>query len=155
MHPREEETFKVIVAEVASLRDEVLELRRGFGGSKVANVPRVILPELHDENTGRIDARKVAEFMGVPLKRFAEGLGLNYKGVHRNPSAGSFQEALRPVKRSLEILHEIFGPKETIRIWLNTAHPDLDGSTSLDTILEGKAFAVTRLLENAWNGLPG
>jgi hypothetical protein len=155
MHPREEETFKVIVAEVAGLRDEVLELRRGFGGSKVANVPRVILPELHDENTGRIDARKVAEFMGVPLKRFAEGLGLNYKGVHRNPSAGSFQEALRPVKRSLEILHEIFGPRETIRIWLNTAHPDLDGSTSLDTILEGKAFAVTRLLENAWNGLPG
>ena len=138
MHPWDEEALKVIVAEVASLRDEVLDLRQGFGAAKVANVPRVILPELHDENTGRIDARKVAEFMGVPLKPLAEGLGLNYKAVHRNPSAGGFQEALRPVKRSLEILHEFFGPKETIRIWLNTPHPDLDGTTSLETILRAR-----------------
>ena len=150
----EEDAFKSIVSEVASLRDEVLELRQGFAASKVATVPRVLLPELHDENTGRINARKVADFMGVPLKPFAEGLGLNYKAVHRNPSASSFQEAIRPVKRSLEILHEFFGPKETIRIWLNTPHPDLDGATSLATILEGKAFAVSRILGNAWNGVP-
>jgi hypothetical protein len=153
-HPWEEDPFKTIVAEVASLRDEVLELRQGFPTSRGADVPRVILPELHDEDTGRIDAQKVASFMGVPLKPFAEGLGLNYKGVHRNPSASGFQEALRPVKRSLELLHEFFGPKETIRVWLNTPHPALDGATSLDTILEGKAFAVSRILENAWNGLP-
>lgn len=152
--PWEEDSFKSIVAEVASLRDEVLELRQGFAGSKAANIPKVILPELHDENTGRIDAQKVADFMGVPLKPLAEGLGLNYKAVHRNPSASGFQEALRPVKRSLEILHEFFGPKETIRIWLNTPHPDLDGATSLDTILEGKAFAVSRILGNALNGVP-
>ena len=74
--------------------------------------------------------------------------------VHRNPSAASFQEALRPVKRSLELLHEFFGPAEAIRVWLNTPHPDLDGTTALETILEGKAFAVALILENAWNGVP-
>jgi hypothetical protein len=58
------------------------------------------------------------------------------------------------VKRSLELLHEFFGPKETIRIWLNTPHPALAGATSLETILEGKAFAVSRILGNAWNGTP-
>lgn len=115
---------------------------------------RVILPELHDAATGRIDAQKVADFMGLPLKRLAEGLGLNYKAVHRSPAAEGWQEALRPVKRSLEILHEFFGPAETIRAWLNTSHPDLDGHTALATILDGRAFAVCRLLESAWNGVP-
>jgi len=152
--PEDWSSYKSIVAEVASLRDEVLVLRQGLTVSRAPDVPRVILPELHDENTGRIDAQKVADFMGVPLKPLAEGLGLNYKAVHRNPSASGFQEALRPVKRSLEILHEFFGPKETIRVWLNTPHPDLDGATSLDTILEGKAFAVSRILGSAWNGVP-
>lgn len=79
---------------------------------------------------------------------------MNYKAVHRNPSATSFQKALRPVKRSLELLHEFFGTAEAIRAWLNTPHPDLDGSTALETILEGKGDAVGLILENAWNGVP-
>jgi Protein of unknown function (DUF2384) len=134
--------------------NQIMELQKELGQLGGGNAPQVILPELHDPRSGRIDAQKVAEFMSVPLKRLSEGLGLNYKAVHRNPSGASVQEALQPVKRSLEILHEFFGPKETIRVWLNTPHPDLDGATSLDTILQGKAFAVSRILGNAWNGAP-
>ena len=143
-----------LVAEVATLRNEVLELKRQRWMGKRMSVPTSILPELHDERTGRIDAHSLAEFMGVPLKQLAEGLGLNYKSVHHNPSGPGFKEALQPVKRSLELLHEFFGPKETIRAWLNTPHPDLGGATSLATILEGKAFALVRILENARQGLP-
>ena len=73
---------------------------------------------------------------------------------HRNSSARGFQAALQPVKRSLEILRELFGAEETLRIWLNTPHPELDGATSLDTILNGTAFAVSRLLGNARQGVP-
>ena len=136
------------------IRDQIAIQQKQLATLQVAEAPKVILPELHDEKSGRIDAVKVAEFMGVALKPLAEGLGLNYKAVHRNPSAASFQEALRPVKRSLELLQEFFGPAEAIRIWLNTPHPDLDGTTALETILEGKAFAVALILENAWNGVP-
>jgi hypothetical protein len=96
----------------------------------------------------------MADFMGVALKPFVEGLGLNYKAVHRSPAARGFQAALRPVKRSLELLHEFFGPAEAIRAWLNTPHPDLDGTTAIETILEGKPDAVGLILENAWNGVP-
>jgi len=53
--------------------------------------------------------------------------------VHRNPSAAGVQQAIRPVKRSLELLHEFFGPVEAIRAWLNTPHPDLDGTSALQT----------------------
>ncbi|MEN9677291.1 MAG: hypothetical protein RIS76_3187 [Verrucomicrobiota bacterium] len=136
------------------IRDQIQKLQMELEQLGARSTPEVILPELHDPRNGRIDAQKVADFMGIPLKPLSEGLGLNYKAVHRNSSASGFQAALQPVKRSLEILQELFGAKETIRIWLNTPHPELNGATSLDTILDGKAFAVSRLLGNAHQGVP-
>ena len=136
------------------IRDQIQKLQTELEQLGAHSTPEVILPELHDPRNGRIDAQKVADFMGIPLKPLSEGLGLNYKAVHRNSSASGFQVALQPVKRSLEILQELFGAKETIRIWLNTPHPELDGATSLDTILDGKALAVSRLLGNARQGVP-
>jgi hypothetical protein len=139
---------------VISIRGQIQKLQTELEQLGARSAPEVILPELHDPRNGRIDAQKVADFMGIPLKPLSEGLGLNYKAVHRNSSATGSQPALQPVKRSLEILQELFGAKETIRIWLNTPHPELNGATSLDAILDGKAFAVSRLLENARQGVP-
>jgi len=112
------------------------------------------LPELHDKATGRIDAQKMADFLGVSLKRLAESLGLNYKAVHRNPSAAGFQEALQPLKRILELLHEFFPNPESVRVWLHTPHPDLEGKTAIQTILRGNAGAVLIIMENASTGVP-
>ena len=133
--------------QIAELEQKLQSLRAGVG-------VRVILAGLHDEATGRVDAQKMAEYMGVPLKRLTEGLGLGYKAVHRNPCADSWQSALKPVKRSLEILDEFFYKSELVRAWLNTPHPDLDGSTALETILENQAEAVRTILENALSGVP-
>ncbi|MES2571518.1 MAG: MbcA/ParS/Xre antitoxin family protein [Verrucomicrobiota bacterium] len=142
------------VTRALRIRARIAKLEKELETLNVREVPRVILPELHDEKTGRIDAQKVAEFMGVALKPLSEGLGLNYKAVHRTPCSESFQKELRPVKRSLELLQEFFGPAEAIRAWLNTPHPDLEGRSALETILEGKAAAVHLILENAWHGVP-
>lgn len=143
-------------AETARLRAEVAALQEQLQAKlqalNAAEVPKVVLPELHDGKTGRIDAQAVAEFMGVPLKRLAEGLGLDYKAVHRNPSAAGFQTALQPVKRSLELLEFFFKEKATIRVWLNTPHPLFENQTSMAIIMEGKAFAVARILGCAWSG---
>jgi hypothetical protein len=115
---------------------------------------RVVLANLHDEATGRLDAQKTAEYMGVPLKRLSDGLGLPYKAVHRTPYADAWQGALRPVKRSLDILEDFFRKPELARAWLNTPHPDLDGSTALETILQNRAESVLIILENARSGVP-
>jgi hypothetical protein len=136
------------------IRARIAELEEQLRALNVVDVPRVVLSELHDTATGRIDARKLAGFIGVPLKQLSEGLGLNYKAVHRSPAASGFQSALLPVKRLLELLHEFFGSSESIRVWLNAPHPDLDGMSALATILEGKPEAVVLILENAWNGVP-
>ena len=115
---------------------------------------QVVLPELHDGASGRIDAHKVAVYLGVPLARLAEALQLNYKALHRNPAAETAQPALKPVKRGLEILHDFFHKPETVRAWLNTPHPDLDGHSALEMILANNPNAVLRILENAAAGVP-
>jgi hypothetical protein len=147
-HPKKKtDRLNDIQAQIVKLQEELHALRG-------AEPPTLILRELHDKKTGRIDAQKVADFIAVPLKRLAEGLGLNYKAVHRDPSGVSFQEALQPVKRALEYLSQAFkNDPATIRAWLNTSHPMLDGKTSLEMILQGKAFAVDRLLGNAWDAV--
>jgi pterin-4a-carbinolamine dehydratase len=134
--------------QVAAMQAKLQRLLGGVGGLQV------VLPELHDEASGRIDAQKLAVYLGVPLKRLAEGLQLNYKAIHRNPSAETFQPALKPVKRSAEILHDFFHKPETVRVWLNTSHPDLGGQTALEMILAKQANAVLRILENAAAGVP-
>ena len=133
---------------ITAMQEQVQTLLRGAGGLQVT------LPDLHDETSGRIDAQKVAHYMGVPLARLAEALQLNYKAIHRNPSAEAAQSPLKPVKRSLEILHEFFHKPETVRVWLNTPHPDLDGHTALELILANNSNAVLRILENAAAGVP-
>lgn len=135
-------------SQITAVQDQLQTLLRGAGGLQV------ILPELHDKASGRIDAQKLAVYMGVPLKQLAEGLQLNYKAIHRNPSADAFQSSLKPVKRSLEILHEFFNKPQTVRVWLNTSHPDLDGRTALEMILAHQPNAVVRILENAAAGVP-
>jgi hypothetical protein len=142
------ESAAELQSQVAAMQEKLQTLLRGVGGLQV------ILPELHDDASGRVDAQKLAVYMGVPLKRLAEGLHLNYKAMHRNPSAEAFQSALKPVKRSLEILHEFFSKPETVRVWLNTSHPDLDGHTALEMILANNPIAVLRILENAAAGVP-
>lgn len=113
-----------------------------------------MLPELHEKATGRIDAQKLADFMGIPLKRLSEGLDLSYKAVHRNPSAHGIQGTLQPVKRVMELLFELFHRPESVRVWINTPHPDLGGRTALETILDKNSRAVITLLENALAGIP-
>jgi hypothetical protein len=146
--PQTEDRVTELKSQIMAVQEQLEKIVRGAGGL------RVILPELHDETTGRINAQKLAVYMGVPLKRLADGLQLNYKAVHRNPSAETFQSALKPAKRSLEILHEFFNKPATVRVWLNTPHPDLEGSTALEMILANNSNAVLRILENAVAGVP-
>ena len=142
------EQAAVMQKRLTVMQEQIQTLLRGAGGLQVT------LPELHDEATGRIEAQKVANYMGIPLARLAEALQLSYKAIHRNPSAEAAQPALKPVKRSLEILHDFFQKPETVRVWLNTPHPDLNGRSALEMILANNAMALLRVLENAAAGVP-
>jgi hypothetical protein len=123
--------------------------------SRTATAPLdVPLTELHDPRSGRIDAGRVADFLGVALPKVAAAVGASYGAVHKTPAAPSLQKGLGPMKRSLALLSRATRNRREARAWLNTPHPDLGEKTPLDVILEGHADAVVTLLENAMAGLP-
>jgi hypothetical protein len=119
-----------------------------------AQVPRADPGALRDPDNGRLDAKRVADFLDVPLKQLAQALGENYKAMHKTPSRVSLQPKLLPIERAITILGERFGDRGRTRAWLNTPHPDLAGRTALEVILAGHATAVSDMLEAASAGLP-
>ena len=114
----------------------------------------VALEELHNPRSGRIDARRVAEFLAFPVARIAAALGASSPAVHKTPDAVSLQPRLVPLKRALELISQGTRDRHEALAWLNSAHPDLGGETPLQVLLTGRADAVVTLLENAIAGLP-
>lgn len=116
--------------------------------------PAVSLYILHDPETGRLDAARVADYLKLPLKQLSEALGRNYSTVHRTPTAPAIQETLRSIKRSLEILEQVLGDKPRVLAWWNSPHVDLGQRTPIQVLLEGRAQVIEDMLEAALEGLP-
>lgn len=113
-----------------------------------------VIPELHDPSTGRLSASRIAEFLGISLSRFSGITELSVAGLHKSPASLSLQEVLVPIARSLTILMQLLGTRETVRTWMNSPHPDLGGRTPISVILEGKGRTVSDLLEASLEGQP-
>jgi CheY-like chemotaxis protein len=113
-----------------------------------------VMPELHDPSTGRLDAGRIAEFLGIPLSAFSKFADMSVAGLHKSPASVSLQELLIPIARSTTILSQLLGRQEAVRTWMNSPHPDLGGRTPISVIQEGKARAVSELLESALAGQP-
>jgi CheY-like chemotaxis protein len=125
--------------------------RDKLGRRRALEVP---LRELHHVDSGRIDAAKVAEYLGVPLQRVADALGANYQTLYKTPDGVNLQKGLGPIKRSLELIAQATRDRSEARAWLNNPHPHLGGRLPMDVILAGQAGAVVTMLENALVGLP-
>ncbi len=128
--------------------------RRSEAPSLVASLTAHVLPEIHDSDTGRLDAKRIAEYLSVPLSALAEAIGKNIATVHKSPSASSLQEDLAPIARILGILVPLLRSREHILAWLNSPHPDIGARTPMSFILDRKAMAVAELLEAALAGQP-
>ena len=106
------------------------------------------------QTTKQTDARVMATGLGVSSECLCDGLGLGREAMQCDSSAAAIQLALGPIIRTLEVLDGLFRDPEAVHAWLRTPHPDLDGSTALETILNNQAQAVCTILENALSGVP-
>jgi hypothetical protein len=118
----------------------------------VLSVP---LPDLRNEGSGRIDARRVADYLGISLRQLSGALGLPYARVHKTPDAAGLQVLIAPVVRILELADAAFGSREAIVMWLNRPLYELENDTPLSVMLAGEPGAVETLLLNARSGIPG
>jgi hypothetical protein len=113
--------------------------------------PRLI--ELHDSATGRIDARKLARYLGIPLTSLANAIDKDYKAVFKTPASESLQPALAPIHRTVVALDRYFDRRDESLAWLNTANPELGAKRPKDLLLDGKAEIVADMLEGALAGV--
>jgi hypothetical protein len=124
-------------------------------GSVVQVGPLVRLVELHNPDSGRLDAQRIAEYLSIPLTQLASAIGRKYSTLNKTPDAPAAQGALRPIKHALEILAEVTADNHAeIRAWMQTPHPDLGGASPLQVILAGQATAVEGMLAGALAGIP-
>jgi nucleoid DNA-binding protein len=130
-------------------------LREAFLGKTRSNSATRAIPTikaLHDQDTGRVDAVRVARYLKESLVFMAAALGRNYSTVVKTPAAVPLQERLRDFKRIIEVLEHVLGGAEGMRIWMNTPHPDLDNETPRDVIASGKVAVVRRMLDSSLSG---
>jgi DNA-binding protein HU-beta len=107
---------------------------------------------LHDPDTGRVDAVRVARYLNENLVFVATALGRNYSTVVKTPAAVPMQERLRDFKRIIEVLEHVLGSAESMRIWMNTPHPDLDDETPRDVIQSGNVTVVRKMIDSSLSG---
>lgn len=114
-----------------------------------------LLAQLHNEVSGRMDAKRVAAFFGLPLSTLAKLLGVSSQAAHKTPDAPSLQSGLAPFHFVASALLGMIATPEDARIWLHAPNDEFDDETPLTLIKNGEIELVTDLLRDALMGQPG
>lgn len=116
----------------------------------LADLLGVTAPALRGDS-GRLDARKIADRLGVPLARLAHVTPISRQALHLTPDSARAQAALDPFARVLDVLGTVL-PPEQVRAWLHAPHARLNGETPLHAMLDGRAEQVARMVQAARDG---
>jgi hypothetical protein len=142
-------------AQIAAARERV---RAALGGMPTAeerarplvDLLGVSVPALR-AGSGRLDAKKIADHLGIPLARLSQIVPVSRQALNETPDSVRVQGALDPLARTLHVLGTVL-PPEHVRGWLNAPHARLGGETPVHAILDGRAEQVARMLEAAREG---
>lgn len=114
-----------------------------------------LVPQLRNSESGRLDARRISNLFGIPLKQLSNSIAAVSANVYKTPDAPSLQDKFSLYERIARTLFLLVGSEEGIRIWLNTPEPELDGELPRDLLLSGEVEVVADLLEDMLEGQPG
>ncbi len=103
--------------------------------------------EVFDAETGRIDARAVADELAVPVSDLARAIGKGAAAVRKTPDAPALQDALAPIVDVLQRLAALFQSNmSTVRIWLNAPNRGLGGEQPMRYLLSGRVKVLDDLV---------
>jgi hypothetical protein len=148
-----EEELAAALARVDGLAGRRLtpEQRAAQVASAWNDVLAIQAPSLRDKHSGRLDAKLIAERLGVSVAALSQALGKQRQTVNKTPDAEDLQPALAPVARVLSLLEDALTPNE-LTAWLNSPHAGLEGATPRSEMLAGRASRVALMLESALYG---
>lgn len=114
--------------------------------------PASSAPALHDPASGRIDARRLARYLDVPLAAIARAAGKNYQAVFRSPASVPLQPRLAPIHRAVVSLEPVLGGRAAVLAWLSASNGAFGGRTPLSLVMGGEAATVVGLVEETVAG---
>lgn len=112
------------------------------------------LPETRSQETGKLDARRLAKVFGLSMKELSQVLGREQSGVGKHPTSQSLQEPLEELEILGLQLQNVFGDLGTGRMWMRAPNPVLAGEAPIIYLLGQQPQAVARLLQMAETGMP-
>lgn len=141
-------------------RELALRIHRLLAGGEAQpaaslGVPSPSAPGLRHPGSGRLDARRVSAWFGLPLAALARISGRSPQAVSKTPDAPTLQKPLRAFEVVASGLERLVGSEAGARIWLNTPNPDLAGRTPLSLLSQGEGQVVADLVEDLLVGQPG
>lgn len=113
-----------------------------------------VVGDLHDPDSGRIDAKRVSEFLGLSVAELGRLIGRSRAALHKTSAAPAIQAKLEPLAGISASLLRLVGSPEAARIWLNSPNPELGGATPMGIVRDGGARTVDELLRDALLGQP-
>ena len=143
------------LVDLDSLASSVREAAAAYAPARSSPVPPPPAPSLHDPRTHRIDARRLASYLDVPLSALARALGKDYKAVFKTPASAPLQARLAPIHSTVIALDRALGGRTHSLAWLNSPNGELDGRTPLSIFLAGRAEVVAHMVEGTMAGVIG
>src|SRR3990172_3930195 len=119
-----------------------------------ASLAAHVVRDLHDPETGRLDAKRIAPSLALPHSKFADGLGRSVAAVHKSPASLPLQAKLAPIAWTIGALSLVLRSRDNLLTWLNSPHPDLDGHTPMSLIVSGRAVELSDMVKAALAGQP-
>ena len=122
--------------------------------------PLDLSTRLRDPATGRLDARKLAELLGMSSTALATKVcGVTKQAINQSPASAGIQEKLQPLEDIAQLLFWCGGDESRLRAWLNRPNrdfPDVNGKvpSPMDLILRGHAEIVAQEVQNLRVGNP-
>ncbi|MGI9147952.1 MAG: antitoxin Xre/MbcA/ParS toxin-binding domain-containing protein [Chloroflexota bacterium] len=114
------------------------------------------LLEAHDPDSGRYDALRVGQSLGLAPSEMAQLLDWSPRGLRKNPTSARLQRSLTQLMGTVTLLRELFdGSMVYVRVWLRAPHPALDARTPLSYLLAGDLDTVEHLVSDIARGQPG
>ncbi|WP_287371555.1 MbcA/ParS/Xre antitoxin family protein [Oceanithermus sp.] len=105
---------------------------------------------------GHYDTRRIADYLGVPLKQVAEATGVSRQLLYQHPDAPKAQPRAAAIERIIAGLQALYGTPEAVRAWMKTPALVFGGRTAWEVIrTEPQGLeAVEAYVENLKEGNP-
>ena len=110
---------------------------------------------LRNPGSGRLDVKRIAEFYGEPLNKFATALGVSPSAVSQTPDSKKYQNFLGYFEKVARIV-PLLENKSSFSTWVKSPNKELKGAAPLELLWGGpaKARKLVDVVEDVLVGQP-